>query len=48
MSGSTAEEQGFLDPKAPAYISRVRGEEEENTEQDVDGDEIVIPSLERV
>lgn len=48
MSGSTAEEQGFLDPQAPAYISRVRGGEEADTEQDIDGDEIVIPSLERV
>lgn len=47
MSGLTAEEQGFLDPQAPAYISGV-GEEEESTEQDIDGDEVVIPSLERV
>ena len=48
MSGLTAEEQGFLDPQAPPYISGVRGEEEEHTEQDIDGDEVVIPSLERV
>jgi hypothetical protein len=48
MSCLTAEEQGFLDPRAPAYVSGIRGEDEECTARDADGDEVVVPSLERV